>query len=137
MVNASIETDVPALLGWEDRAALVSCDPAASPALKRALTEALEQDPLDAAKDAETFYQILLERALAQPSSEWKWRKHPTWCWACNSHNTRLVGAPGYGIVHECLDCGDQFLLEGTIQWSKHIGELRQTKGTFLGAMTS
>ena len=121
MVNATIEIDGPALMDWEDRAALVSSDPAASAALKRALAEALEQDPLDAAKDAETFYQILLERALAQPSSEWKWRKQPTWCWVCNSHNTRLVGAPGYGIVHDCLDCGDQFLLEGTIQWGELI----------------
>ena len=131
MVNASIEITDPGLMDWEDRAAVVSSDPSASPALKRALAEALEQGPADAIKDAEIFYQILLERALAQPSSEWKWRKHPTWCWACNSHNTRLVGAPGYGIVHDCLDCGDQFLVEGTIQWSKHVGELRQTKGTF------
>jgi len=117
MVNATIEIDSPALMDWEGRAARVSSDPAASSALKRALSVALEQDPADAIKDAETFYQILLERALAQPGSKWKWRKHPTWCWVCNSHNTRLVGAPGYGIVHECLDCGDHFLLDGAIQW--------------------
>ncbi len=118
MVNASMEIGDPALMGWEGKAARVSSDPVAGPALKRALAEALEQDPVDAVKDAGTFYQILLERALAQPTSEWKWRRHPTWCWVCNSHNTRLVGAPRYGIVHDCLDCGDQFLLDGTIQWA-------------------
>ena len=117
MVNASVEIDGPVLMDWEDRAAMITSDPATGPALKRALLEALGQDPVEAAKDAESLYQILLERALAQPSSEWKWRTHPTWCWACNSHNTRLFGAPGYGIVHDCLDCGDQFLLDGKIQW--------------------
>ena len=117
MVNASVEIDAPVLMDWEDRATLVLSDPAAGPALKRALAEALEQDPADTLKDAETFYQILLERALAQASSERKWRTQPTWCWACNSHNTRLVGTPGYGIVHDCLDCGDQFLVDSTIQW--------------------
>ena len=118
MVNALVEIDGPALIDWEDRVALMSSDPATGPALKRALLEVLEQDPVDAVKDAEILYRILLERALAQPSNGWKWRTQPTWCWACNSHNTRLVGAPGYGIVHDCLDCGDQFLLDGTIQWS-------------------
>ena len=117
MVNASVEIDGPVLMDWEDKAAMITSDPATGPALKRALLEALGQDPVEAAKDAESLYQILLERALAQPSSEWKWRTHPTWCWACNSHNTRLFGAPGYGIVHDCLDCGDQFLVDNTIQW--------------------
>ena len=121
MVNALIEKDWPALLDWNARAALLSSDPAVGPALKRALAESLEKEPLDAVREAETFYQILLERALAQPSREWKWRTHGTWCWACNSHNTRLVGAPGYGIVHDCLDCGDRFLLAGTIQWGDYL----------------
>ena len=121
MVIASIDIDDPALMGWEDRVAKVSSDPVASTALKRALVEALERDPADAIKDAETFYQIMLERAVAQPSKEWKWRRQPTWCWACNSHNTRLFGAPGYGIVHDCLDCGDQFLLDGAIQWGEFL----------------
>ena len=119
MVNACIEIDGPASTSWEDKAARVSSDPNASPALKKVLAEALEQDPASAVKDAETFYQIMLERAFAQPSGEWKWRTQPTWCWVCNSHNTRLVGAPGYGIVHECLDCGDQFLIDGAIQWAE------------------
>lgn len=118
MMNTCAEIDGPVLTDWEDRAARVSSDPDARPALKRALAEALEQDPATAVKDAETFYQIMLARALAQPSGEWKWRRQPTWCWVCNSHNTRLVGEPGYGIVHECLDCGDQFLLDGAIQWT-------------------
>ena len=118
MVNTCVEIDGPESMDWEDRAAKVSSDPNARPALKRALVEALERDPVAAVIDAETFYQIMLGRALAQPSSEWKWRRQPTWCWVCNSHNTRLVGAPGYGIVHECLDCGDQFLVDGAIQWA-------------------
>ena len=118
MVNTSVEFEGVALADWENRAARVSSGPDAHPVLKRALVEALEQDPASAVKDAETFYQIMLERALAQPSAEWKWRSQPTWCWVCNSYNTRLVGEPGYGIVHECLDCGDQFLLDGRIQWA-------------------
>ena len=117
MVNVSVEIDGPVSMDWQDRAAMISSDPATGPALKSALLEALEQNPVDAVKDAETLYQILLERAFAQTSNGWRWRTHPTWCWACNSHNTRLFGAPGYGIVHDCLDCGDQFLLDGTIQW--------------------
>lgn len=118
IVDATGEINGPELTDWETRAASFSSDPDAHPALKRALVEALEQDPASAVKDAETFYQIMLERALAQPSAEWKWRSQPTWCWVCNSYNTRLVGEPGYGIVHEYLDCGDQFLLDGTIQWT-------------------
>ena len=118
MVTVSVVMDRPDIMDWEAKAARASSDPAANPALKRALAEALEQNPVEAIKYAEVFYQILLERALAQPSAERKWRKHPTWCWACNSHNTRLVGAAGYGIVHDCLDCGDQFLLEGAIEWA-------------------
>ena len=55
MVNASIEIDDPSLMDWEDRAAVVASDSTANPALKRALAEALEQDPADAVKDAETF----------------------------------------------------------------------------------
>ena len=117
MLDASVEIDGPDLSNWEDRAAKLSSDPNARPALKRALAEALNLDPATAVKDAGAFYQIMLERALAQPRGEWKWRTQPTWCWVCSSHNTRLAGATGYGIVHECLDCGDQFLLEGTIQW--------------------
>ena len=119
MVNACLEIDGPVSMDWEDRAAEVSSDPNARPALKKALVEALELDPVAAVKDAETFYQIMLDRALAQPTNEWKWRTQPTWCWVCNSHNTRLVGAPGYGIVHECLECGDQFLIDGAIQWAE------------------
>ncbi len=119
MITALLVKETRGHTSWEDRAARMSSDPAAGPALKRALAEALERDPVDAVKDAEALYQILLERALAHPVSEWKWRRHPTWCWACNSHNTRLVGAPGYGIVHECLDCGDQFLVDGAIQWAE------------------
>ena len=111
MVNTSVEFEGVDLADWEHRAARVSSDPDAHPALKRALVEALEQDPASAVKDAETFYQIMLERALAQPSAEWRWRSQPTWCWVCNSHNTGLVGAAEWGIVHECLDCGDQFLV--------------------------
>jgi hypothetical protein len=125
MVNASVEIDSPALTEWEDQAARMSSDPAAGPALKKTLAEALEQDPVDAIKDAQALYQILLERAFAQPSSGWKWRRHPTWCWVCNSHNTQLIGAPGYGIVHDCLDCGDQFLLDGTIQWAANSQDLQ------------
>ena len=118
MLNAYLEIDEQVSMDWESRAAKMSSDPTAPPALKRALAEALEQDPASAVKDAETLYQIMLERALAQPCVKWKWRSQPTWCWVCNSHNTRLVGATGYGIVHECLDCGDQFLLDGAIQWA-------------------
>ena len=117
MMNACVEIDDHVSSDWEHRAARISSDPAAGPALNRALAEALEQDPVDAVKDAETFYQILLERALARPSRKWKWRRHNTWCCVSNSHNTRLVGVPGYGTIHDCLECGDQFLLDGTIQW--------------------
>ena len=118
MVNASVEIEGAETPDWEHRAASVWSDPDAHPALKKVLADALEQEPAAAVKDAETFYQIMLERALAQPSSKWKWRSQPTLCWVCNSHNTRLVGAAGYGIVHECLDCGDQFLVDGAIQWA-------------------
>jgi len=120
MTSLTIEIDdtaSSASIDWEDRAIVVSSDPDSSPALLRVLAEALERAPEDAIKDAEIVYEILLGRALAQTSRGWKWRKHPTCCWVCSSHNTRLVGKPGYGIVHECLECGDQFLLEGTIQW--------------------
>ena len=117
MIDAYVEIDDQVSMDWETRATRMSSDTVAGPGLKGALAEALEQDPAAAVKDAETFYQIMLDRALAQPSNEWKWRTQPTWCWVCNSHNTRLVGAPGYGIVHECLECGDQFLLDGAIQW--------------------
>ena len=103
---------------WEDKAAKMASDSSIGSAQKIALAEALEQDPIAAVKSAEAIYQILLQRALTQPKGEWKWRSQPTQCWACNSYNTRLVGAPGYGIVHECLDCSDQFLLEGAIQWA-------------------
>lgn len=117
MENIVVEIDGFGSMDWQDRAAKIASDPAAEPTLKRALAGWLEEDPLDAVKNAETVYQILLQRALAQPNGEWKWRSKPTFCWVCNSHNTRLVGAPGYGIVHECLDCSDQFLLDGAIQW--------------------
>lgn len=122
MTNLTIGNDDSASLAsldfvtmnWEDKAAVVSSDPDAGPVLLRVLAEALERAP----EDAEIVYEILLERALAQANREWKWRQHPTWCWVCNSHNTRLVGQPGYGIVHDCLDCGDQFLVDGNIQWA-------------------
>ena len=117
MVYTAMEMDSPAVIDWADRAAIMSSDPTTGVALKCALAEAMEQDPAAAVRDAAALYQILLERALAQPSSEAKWRRHPTWCWVCNSHNTRLLGASGQGIVHHCMDCGDQFLLDGTIQW--------------------
>ena len=118
MVSALLEIEMHVQTEWEDRADRISSDPNAGPALKSALAEVLKEEPADALRDAEALYRIMLERAFAQPATEWKWRKHPTWCWACNSHNTRLVGAPGYGIVHDCLDCGDQFLLDGEIQWA-------------------
>ncbi|MBC8281183.1 MAG: hypothetical protein H8E48_10390 [Chloroflexi bacterium] len=118
MVNATAEINNQVSTDWKDILTKVSTDPNASQVLKNALAEALQQDPELAMKEAETFYQIMLQRASAQPSVEWKWRRQPTWCWVCNSHNTRLVGATGYGIVHECLNCGDQFLLESAIQWS-------------------
>ena len=118
MMKSCVVIEGPEPIDWDSRATKVSSDPHVHPALKRALAEALKQDPASAVKDAETFYQIMLERALAEPSAEWKWRSQPTWCWVCNSHNTRLVGAPGYGIVHECLDCGDQFLVDGAIEWA-------------------
>ena len=38
-------------------------------------------------------------------------------CWVCNSQNSRLVLSRGYGIVHECVDCGDRFPEDGAIQW--------------------
>jgi translation initiation factor 2 beta subunit (eIF-2beta)/eIF-5 len=103
---------------WESLAASMESDPAVGPEFKNALAEALEQDPASAVRDAESFYRIMLERATVPSNSEWKWRKQPTLCWVCSSFNTRLVGATGYGIVHECLDCGDQFLLDSTIQWT-------------------
>ena len=118
MDSTLVEIECSESMDWEDRAAKIASDPAAGTALKRALAEALEQDPVDAVKNAETVYQILLQRALTQSSGEWKWRSQPTCCWVCNSYNTRLVGAPGYGIVHECLNCSDQFLLDGLIQWT-------------------
>ena len=115
--NALVEINGSGSIDWEDRAAKMASDSSVGPALKNALAEALEQDPIDAVKSAEAVYQILLQRALAQQNGEWKWRSQPTQCWVCNSYNTRMVGAPGYGIVHECLECSDQFLLEGAIQW--------------------
>ena len=119
MVNANVEIDSPSALDWEAEVSRVSSGSGVSTSLKRALSDALEQDPASAVKDAAIIYQIMLGRALAQPSAEWRWRSQPTWCWVCNSHNTRLVGTPGYGIVHECLDCGDQFLIDGAIQWAE------------------
>lgn len=117
MNNVCVEIDGVQLSDWECKAAEIASDPSIDSALKKALAEGLEQDPIDAVKNAEAVYQILLQRALSQPAKEWKWRSQPTYCWLCNSHNTRLVGAPGYGIVHECLDCADKFLLDGPIQW--------------------
>ena len=117
MVNANVEIASPSASDWEAEVPRVASGSGVSASLKRALSEALEQDPASAVKDAAIIYQIMLGRALAQPSIEWKWRSQPTWCWVCNSHNTRLVGVPGYGIVHECLECGDQFLLDGAIHW--------------------
>ena len=119
MVTATVEINGPDLADWESEAAKVTSDPGVHTSLKRALSEVLDQDPASAVKDAAIIYQIMLGRALAQPSTEWKWRRQPTWCWVCNSHNTRLVGVTGYGIVHECLDCGDQFLVDGAIQWAE------------------
>ena len=119
LVNASVDIEDPASTDWEDKAACLVSDPCTNATLKRALADALEQDPAAAVKDAETVYRIMIERALAQPSREWKWRTQPTWCWVCNSHNTRLMGTAGHGIVHECLDCGDQFLIDGAIQWAE------------------
>ena len=118
MENACVEINESGSTDWEYQTAKMASDPAPSPALKCALAEAVGQDPVDAVKSAETVYQILLPRALAEPSSEWKWRSQPTYCWVCNSHNTRLFGAPGYGVVHECLDCSDQFLSDGAIEWA-------------------
>ena len=115
--DTCIDSDGHGLADWEEEAIRITSDPATNPAIKRALVDALERDPLDAVRDADTIYQILLQRALAQSGGEWKWRSQPPWCWVCNPHNTRLVDAPGYGIVHECMDCSDQFSLDGAIQW--------------------
>ena len=79
MVNASIKIEGTATTDWVDKAAKVTSDPCAHPTLKRALADALDQDPAAAVKDAETVYRIMLERALAQPSREWRWRTQPTW----------------------------------------------------------
>ncbi len=74
LVNASVEIEGPASADWEDKAARVTSDPCAHSTLKKALADALDKDPAAAVKDAETVYRIMLERALAQPSREWKWR---------------------------------------------------------------
>ena len=116
MENICAEIDGSLIANWEWKAAKMASDPDASPALKSALAEALEQDPVDAAKNAESVYQILLQRALAQANGEWKGVSRST-CWVCNSYNTRLVFSPGYGVVHECLDCSDRFPQDGPVQW--------------------
>ena len=117
MENACVANDGSGIANWECQAAKIASDPDASPAPKSALAEALKQDPVDAVNKAESVYQILLQRALAQPNGEWKGINRSTSCWVCNSHNTRLVVAPGYGVVHECLDCRDRFPHDGPIQW--------------------
>lgn len=115
MENTSSEIDRQELTDWEERITSMASDPATNPAIRRVLLDALERDPVEAVRDAETVYQVLLQRAISQSSGEWNWRSQAAWCWVCNSHNTRLVGAPGYGIVHECLDCAGK--LDGAIQW--------------------
>lgn len=117
MENICVEIDGSGITNWECKAAEMASDPDASPALKIALSEALEQDPVDAVKNAESVYQILLQRALAQANGEWKGVGQSTCCWVCNSYNTRLVVSPGYGVVHECLDCSDRFPQDGPVQW--------------------
>ena len=82
-----------------------------------ALAEALEQNPVEAVNKAGTVYQILLQRALEQPTGEWEGDSDAICCWVCNSFNTRLVVAPGYGVAHECLDCSDRFPENGPVQW--------------------
>ena len=74
MENACVEINESGSTDWEYQTAKMASDPAPSPALKCALAEALGQDPVDAVKSAEAVYQILLPRALAGPSGEWKWR---------------------------------------------------------------
>ena len=118
MENACVANDGSGIANWESKAAEMACDPDASPALKSALAEALKQDPVDSVNKAGSVYQILLQRALAQPNGGWKGIDRATSCWVCNSHNTRLVVAPGYGVVHECLDCSDRFLSDGAIEWA-------------------
>ena len=76
-----IDIDRQGLADWEERLTKLTSDPCTKLAIKRALVDALEQDPIEAVKDAETVYQILLQRALSQAKGEWKWRSQPTWCW--------------------------------------------------------
>ena len=78
MVTAIVEINVA---DWEDEVARVTSDPDVHTSLKKALSESLDRDPASAVKDAAIIYQIMLGRALAQPSSVWKWRSQPTWCW--------------------------------------------------------
>jgi hypothetical protein len=78
MGNICVDIDDSEIAKWECKAAKMASDPDAIPALKNALTEALEQDPVDAVKSAEAIYQILLQYALAHPAGEWKWRSQPT-----------------------------------------------------------
>ena len=56
---------------WFQEAIKVSKDPAASDWLKLALLQAINRDPVDAAKDVEVLSRILEQRAAAatQPSS--------------------------------------------------------------------
>ena len=117
MENSCVEISGSKQATWECQAAKLSSDPAAGPGFKRALAEALEQDPVDAVNDAGAVYQILLRRALAQPSGEREGDSPSTRCWVCNSFNSRLVVASGYGVVHECLDCSDRFPQNGPVQW--------------------
>ena len=77
LVNASIKIEGPASTDWVEKAARVTSDPCTHPTLKKALEDALEQDPAAAVKDAETVYRIMLERALAQPSRNGSGGRNP------------------------------------------------------------
>ena len=109
-----IEDHDPEYLDWADKAGRIMSNPDVGQGFKNAFTEALDQDPINAANDAEAVYRIVLERAMTLLNSEMNWRRPHTRCWKCKSDNSKLVREPGYGVVHECMDCGDQ---GGRIQW--------------------
>ena len=112
--SIQVENHDPEYLDWADQAGRIMSDPNVGQGFKYALTAALDQDPMNAANDAEAVYRIVLERAVTLLGSEMNWRRPHTRCWKCKSDNSKLVREPGYGVVHECMDCGDQ---GGRIQW--------------------
>lgn len=112
--NTQIENHDPEYLDWADQASRIMSDPDVGQGFKNALTAALDQDPIGAANDAEAVYRTALERAVTLLNSEMNWRRPHTRCWKCKSDNSKFVREPRYGVVHECMDCGDQ---GGRIQW--------------------